>query len=46
MNLKTGLVLENASTNQNADAPENMKFKASAMVMIPANRSTSKLIIR
>ena len=46
MNLKTGLVLENASTHGNAEAPDNVKVKAGAMVMMPAKRSMSELIIR
>ena len=46
MNLRTGLVLENASTLGNAEVPDNVKVKAGAMVMMPAKRSTSELIIR
>ena len=46
MNLKTGLVLENASTHGNAEVPDNAKVKAGAMVMMPAKRSTSEQIIR
>ena len=43
MNLKTGLVLENASTHGNAEVPDNVKVKAGAMVMMLAKRSTSEL---
>jgi hypothetical protein len=46
MNLKTGLVMENASTHRNAEMPDNVKIKASDMVMIAAKRSTSELLIR
>ena len=43
MNLKTGLVLESASTLGNAEVPDNVKVKAGAMVMMLAKRSTSEL---
>ena len=43
MNLKTGLVLESASTLGNAEVPDNVKVKAGAMVMMLAKKSTSEL---
>ena len=43
MNLRTGSVLENASTLGNAEVPDNAKVKAGAMVMMLAKRSTSEL---
>ena len=46
MNLKTGLVLESASTLGNAEVPDNVKVKAGAMVMMLAKRSMSELVIR
>merc|ERR1711934_140812 len=44
MNQRTGSVPESASTPGSAEAPDNAKDKAGAMVTTPARRSTSELL--